>query len=290
MSSNENQNMNWNTYPYNFLNNIAFNPVMVSIFIMIVVIFVLVINQITGKSTDATTSGLGRLNNFNLGMGSGTETGNGGWSFYVYILVALVSIWIVSRLTGWNIVASIQNVFTREPEIDIKVYEPKDKPPVPEIRLYPEVYNIPGNNYGYEDAQALCKAYGSRLATYQEIENAYNNNAEWCNYGWSEGQMALYPTQQKTYDKLQTIEGHEHDCGRPGINGGYIANPALKFGVNCYGHKPRMTDVEQDLMANQPYYPKTKKDIAMDKRVEYWKARVKDILVSPFNHKNWSRI
>jgi hypothetical protein len=31
--------------------------------------------------------------------------------------------------------------------------------------------------------------------------------------------MALFPTQKETWDKLQKIKGHEHDCGRPGING-----------------------------------------------------------------------
>ena len=266
----------WQTYPYNGLNNLAFNPTMVIILVVIVVMFVFLFKSIGGANSAAAAYG--------------SASSASGWPIYAYVLVAIVSVFIVSRITGWNIVASIKDVFTRTPEVDIKVYEPKDKPPVPEIRLYPEVYNIPGNNYGYEDAKALCSAYGSRLATYEEVESAYNKGGEWCNYGWSEGQMALYPTQQKSYDVLQTIDGHEHDCGRPGVNGGYMANPQVKYGVNCYGHKPRMTSVEQDLMANQPYYPKTKKDIAMEQRVEYWKTKVKDILVSPFNHKNWSRI
>jgi len=208
----------------------------------------------------------------------------------VYVIILIFSIIILFRISGWSVVASIQQLFANNTEIDIKIYEPKDKPPIPEIRLYPEVYNIPGNDYVYSDAKALCAAYGSRLATYQEVESAYNKGGEWCNYGWSDKQMALYPTQQKSFDKLQTIKGHEHDCGRPGINGGYMENPSLKFGVNCYGHKPRMTNVEENLMANQQYYPKTKKDIAMEKRVEYWKTRVKDVLVSPFNHTNWSHI
>jgi hypothetical protein len=39
---------------------------------------------------------------------------------------------------------------------------------------------------------------------------------------------------------LQKIKGHEHDCGRPGVNGGYIANPLVKFGVNCYGNKRKI--------------------------------------------------
>ena len=161
---------------------------------------------------------------------------------------------------------------------------------VPKIILKKQVFNIPENRYIYADAKALCSAYDARLATYSEIEDAYKHGAEWCNYGWSDGQMALYPTQQKTWDELQEIEGHENDCGRPGINGGFIDNPKVRFGVNCYGYKPRMTDDEEDLMANEPIYPKTAKDIAMENRVEYWKDNLSEVLVSPFNYKNWSRI
>jgi hypothetical protein len=102
--------------------------------------------------------------------------------------------------------------------------------------------------------------------------------------------MALFPTQQKTWDNLQKIEGHENDCGRPGINGGYMKNPAVKYGVNCYGDKPVMTPAEEEIMATAPIYPKTKKDIAMEERVNYWKNRLSSILVSPFNHTSWSKI
>ena len=114
------------------------------------------------------------------------------------------------------------------------------------------IWPLKNNLYTYDDAQAICKAHNSRLATYDEVEAAYNNGAEWCNYGWSDGQMALFPTQQKTYDELQKIEGHENDCGRPGVNGGYIENPAVKFGVNCFGYKPRMNSTEQELMISGP--------------------------------------
>jgi hypothetical protein len=151
-----------------------------------------------------------------------------------------------------------------------------------------QVFNIPGNHYSYDDAKSLCKAYDSRLATYDEIENAYNNGGEWCNYGWSEGQMALFPTQKATFDNLQKIPGHEHDCGRPGINGGYMANPAAKYGVNCYGYKPVMTEEEEREMETNPAYPRTEKDILLEKRVNYWKQRINDILVSPFNHTRWN--
>ena len=69
-----------------------------------------------------------------------------------------------------------------------------------------EVFNIANNKYTYEDAQAICKSYDASLATYDQIEKAYNNGAEWCNYGWSADQMILFPTQKKTWEKLQKLD------------------------------------------------------------------------------------
>ena len=61
-----------------------------------------------------------------------------------------------------------------------------------------QVFNVSGNDYTYEEGKALCKAYGAKLATYSQIENAYKSGAEWCNYGWSADQMAYFPTQKST--------------------------------------------------------------------------------------------
>jgi hypothetical protein len=153
-----------------------------------------------------------------------------------------------------------------------------------------QVFNIPGNKYRYEDAKAVCSAYGGRLATYNELETAYNDGADWCNYGWSDRQMALFPTQKSTYNNLQNIKGHEHDCGRPGVNGGYIANPMVKFGVNCYGNKPKINKEEQHLMDITTPYPKTQADLVFEQNVSYWKTKLDDILVSPFNYNSWSKV
>ena len=209
------------------------------------------------------------------------------------IFIILVAINGLQYFFGVDIVTSLKNILTGKPEVDITVDTSRkdaSKAIVPEILLKPQVFNIPENTYVYADAKALCSAYGSRLATYKEVENSYNKGGEWCNYGWSDDQMALFPTQQKTFDELQKIKGHENDCGRPGVNGGYISNPALKFGVNCFGYKPRMTTEEEDLMATQPIYPKTAKDIAMENRVNYWKDKLTEIIVSPFNHNTWSKL
>ncbi len=217
-------------------------------------------------------------------------------TIYVILIAVFIILIIVNGLQyffGVDIVAKLKNVLTGNTELDIIVDSSRveaSKAPVPEILLKKQVFNIPDNDYVYPDAKALCSAYGARLATYKEVEDSYNEGGEWCNYGWSDGQMALFPTQQKTFDTLQKIEGHENDCGRPGVNGGYMANPALKFGVNCYGYKPRINSTEEEIMANEPLYPKTLKDIAMENRVNYWKDKLATILVSPFNSSSWSRI
>ena len=153
-----------------------------------------------------------------------------------------------------------------------------------------QVFHVPGNKYTYENSKAICKAYGGRLANYDEINKAYDEGADWCSYGWSDKQMALFPTQKEKWEHLQKIKGHEHDCGRQGINGGYIANPNVRFGVNCYGYKPKITKEEIDLMANTPLYPRTQREIDFDKRVNYWRDKLPEILVAPFNNNNWSII
>ena len=122
--------------------------------------------------------------------------------------------------------------------------------------------------------------------------DAYNNGAEWSTYGWSDDQHAYFPTQKETWAKLQKVKGHEHDLGRPGVNGGYFSNPNVRFGVNCYGVKPPMTDAEKALMdaRKDQVYPKSKEDQALDSKVEFWKANKDKMLVlNGYNTKAWSR-
>ena len=165
-----------------------------------------------------------------------------------------------------------------------------------------EVFNISNNIYTYDDAQAICKSYDASLATYDQIEKAYNNGAEWCNYGWSDGQMILFPTQKKTWEKLQAVDAnqgcnsngtsHKNDCGRPGINGGYIANPYVKFGVNCFGKKPEPTEGDTARMTakqNQTY-PKTPKEVELEKKVDNWKQNPdKFIHMNSYNTTSWNK-
>jgi hypothetical protein len=151
-----------------------------------------------------------------------------------------------------------------------------------------EVFNVSNNVYSYSDAQAVCNIYGAKLATYDQIEQAYQKGGEWCNYGWSDGQMAFFPTQKSTWTKLQATDNHKNDCGRPGVNGGFIANPYIKFGVNCYGQKPKPTadDLAKMNTRQNTAYPQTAADIEMEKKLNQWKNTVS---VNSYNNKKWSQ-
>ena len=154
-----------------------------------------------------------------------------------------------------------------------------------------QVFNISNNKYTFNDAQAICKSYGSRLATYNEIEDSYNKGGEWCNYGWSDGQMAFFPTQKTSWDKLQKQKGHENDCGRPGVNGGYMKNPNARFGVNCFGQKPAETDADIARLASNvgSLIPKTQAEIDLAKKMDEWKKRQSELELNAFNQKKWSQ-
>ena len=204
------------------------------------------------------------------------------WTLFLFLVITN----IIQYLFSMDIRTAITDIFTHEPKIDIDVAIPQ-KSKVPEITFEKQVFHIPDNKYTYDDARAVCKAFGGRLATYKEVEKAYQDGGEWCSYGWSDGQMALFPTQEKTWKKLQT-SGNKHACGRPGVNGGYIDNPEAEFGINCYGYKPRMTDIEQQMMRDEPLVPETREEREFNAKVKHYKRRLQDIIVAPFNKQTWS--
>ena len=150
-----------------------------------------------------------------------------------------------------------------------------------------EVFNVGENKYKYSDAEPLCKAYGAELATYDQVKDAWNKGADWCNYGWVKGQAAVYPTQESTYQKLQAgPEDQRGACGIPGINGGYFDNPDLRFGVNCYGAKPGKTDADE--RAQQKPRAMTNDAIEYDRKVRNYKKKLNEIPLMPFNGTQWA--
>lgn len=273
---------------YDGLNNtlLGGNPIILITLTLIIVLYYFVFSNLGVSSNNSYIS-------------SGGETGKSGlggieillWALFIFLL-------LINGLQYFfqiDIKTAIKNIFTPEPQIDISILQekPVEETKESEFQLSggsEQVFHVSNNEYTYDDAQALCKAYGARLASYNEIEESYKSGGEWCSYGWSKDQLALYPTQKETYDRLKKIPGHERDCGRPGVNGGFIANPNVRFGVNCYGYKPKITSKEITLMEKATPYPITEKDKLLQKQINYYKKQLPDILISPFNNNNWSQV
>jgi hypothetical protein len=171
---------------FDILNTILTNPKIIILFAIIIVIyFALAAHLGTSISTEPISLSESSEQPFAV--------------LFVAFFAVLVVINGLQYFFGVDIVAKLKDIFTERPEVDIvvdnsRVQAAKNS----QIFMKKQVFNVPGNDYVYPDAKALCQAYGARLATYSEIEDSYNSGAEWCNYGWSEGQMALFPTQQKT--------------------------------------------------------------------------------------------
>lgn len=152
-----------------------------------------------------------------------------------------------------------------------------------------EVYNVSRNIYTYNDASAVCSALNSELATMEQVQHAYEKGADWCNYGWIKGQMAVYPTQKETYEKLQKGPAeYRNACGQVGINGGYFDNPELRFGVNCYGVKPPKNATDE-LLEGGIALPPTTAEIEYEKKVQKFREQLNTLTVLPFRRGQWTQ-
>ena len=211
--------------------------------------------------------------------------------FVLTLFVLLTTGSILSVLVLWATIALMVTVLVYYGFLDIQSFlrkvektvepTPSDKPSGANL-VGSEVFHIRQNQFTYDEAPAVCAAYGAELATLEQIIEAYNHGAEWCGYGWSAGGMALFPTQKSTWEQLQreVDTGKRTRCGRPGVNGGYM-DPALKFGVNCFGFKPK-----GEFTPPEPL-PGTDRD-AFDSMVNRFKEMLNTMKMSPFSRREWS--
>ena len=272
-----------------FTNPLYISAVMVGL--ILIVTLIVYLGGIGSSSTETNTFGLGSeppKENLTLKVIV---------AIVIFLLVIYLTQYILSYYFSIDIQTTILNMFkpNQDPSIDININKNEETPkpePEPEPEPAPstgeEVFNVRDNVYTYDDAKMVCDAYDAKLATYSQVEDSYNKGGEWCNYGWSADQLALFPTQKNTYDELMKTKDHKHDCGRPGVNGGYIDNPNVRFGVNCYGKKPAMSKEEEEMMKNITPYPKNQKEAKVEETVNKWKNNLDDILVSPFNYSQWN--
>ena len=128
------------------------------------------------------------------------------------------------------------------------------------------------NKYTYDEAKEICKLYSGRIATEADLEKAFNNGANWCNWGWLEGKKIAYPVQEKYWEQVEKV--HKGHCGpTAGINKLSNINPSKKYSINCYGIKPRKSkkdiSLDEDLL-------KTKKKTNLNDRIKICKLNKKD--------------
>lgn len=257
---------------YNKLNEYGTNPFVLVVLILIIIVYYILFSFLGKFGNDSDED----------------DDEKGGSAIIEAILWGLFIVLIfvngLSYFFNINVITELKNLFSQEPEINItNVVDTTD------ISMgVSEVYHIPGNQFTYNDANAICNAFDSDLATLDQLKNAQKQGASWCSYGWSKDHLALYPTSQNSWNFLQSKEGREYDCGIPGINGGYLPNNNIKLGANCYGVKPKESELDSEYLKS--HYPKTPKEQIFDERVNYWKNRLGNVLISPFNNDKWFKL
>jgi hypothetical protein len=175
---------------------------------------------------------------------------------------------------GIQLTTTLNNIFSK-PEIDVAIVEPKESnstSTTSQKSYKPQTYHVNGQ-FDYSTAKEICKSYNGKLATLEDVKGAYEKGGEWCDYGWSDKHMVLYPTQKSSWEKYQ--QTNKEQCGIPGINGGYNNKLNQKLGVNCFGKKPdgKVTPLSPE---------------KVDDRASYWQNQ--HLNVSPFNYTTWSEL
>lgn len=202
------------------------------------------------------------------------------WATIALVLTVLVYYGFITLEQIWGTAKKEE-----EKVVDNVVSPPPPQPSTPFAGgpvVGSEVFHVSDQIFTYDDAPAVCAAYGADIATLEQVMDAYAKGAEWCGYGWTAGGMALYPTQRATWDRLQVEidPGKRTRCGRPGVNGGYF-DPAMKFGVNCFGFKPpgRFTPP-----APIPGYDQAR----FNSLVNEFRGLLKRFTLNPYSRFDWS--
>ena len=135
------------------LNSFVFNPVILIVIVAIIILYYAIFASLGEKNDE---------NNTNTAFLEILMWG---------VFISLLLLNGMQYFFNINIIASIKNIFTHDPEINIKVdtsqydnnnYNNNNDSVIPEIKLKKQVFHIPGNNYTYNNANAICSAYGAK--------------------------------------------------------------------------------------------------------------------------------
>ena len=151
------------------------------------------------------------------------------------------------------------------------------------------------NKVNYLQAKELCKVYSGRLATKDDLEEAFKDGANWCTWGWLDGERIGYPVQETFWSFIE--KKHKGHCGpTAGINIIDNIDPLKVYSVTCYGKKPKKSknDIDLELVLNEVSVDdslqaeiekcKRSKEQAQQKK---WIDK-KNIRIVTFNESKWS--
>lgn len=153
------------------------------------------------------------------------------------------------------------------------------------------------NKVNYLQAKELCKLYSGRLATKEDLEEAFKEGANWCTWGWLEGEKIGYPVQEKFWSFIE--KKHKGHCGpTAGLNIIENVEPTKLYSVTCYGKKPPKskndTDLElvlneitadDSLQAEIERCKQSKKEAEQKKWIDEEKKKIR---IVTFNDSQWS--
>jgi len=153
------------------------------------------------------------------------------------------------------------------------------------------------NKYNYLEAKEICKIYDGRLAKEEDLEKAFEKGANWCTWGWLDGEMIGYPVQQPFWSAIE--KKHKGFCGpTAGLNKIKNIDPLKQYAVTCYGIKPQKTDRDKELElvlgemteenSLQSQIEKCKKSKLDAEKDKWMESQKKDIRIVEFNQKEWS--
>ena len=123
-----------------------------------------------------------------------------------------------------------RNVFLSRDEVDDKVDESNNLPTPSIFERKKDVFLVNDDLYNYDDAKAVCRSFGAKLATSTQMNKAYEDGKNWCELGWAKGQYVLFPAQKDYTDRNK-------ECGKEGVNGYYEIDSKQQYAANCYGIK-----------------------------------------------------
>jgi hypothetical protein len=153
------------------------------------------------------------------------------------------------------------------------------------------------NKVNYLQAKELCKVYSGRLATKDDLEEAFKDGANWCTWGWLDGEKIGYPVQETFWSFIE--KKHKGHCGpTAGINIIDNIDPLKVYSVTCYGKKPKKSknDIDLELVLNevsvddslQAEIEKCKRSKEEAQQKKWIDEEKKNIRIVTFNESKWS--